>query len=86
LHLSSASTNHACMSEPKPNPWQFDLRVRPRFLKDGSLAEKDLQKYLVALPDMEAHVESFSVPQPALDLPDDEDDEDDEDDDAPIEA
>jgi hypothetical protein len=74
------------MSEPKANPWQFDLRVRPRFLKDGSLAEKDLQKYLSALPDMEAQVESFSVPQPALDLPDDIDDEDDEDEDAPIEA
>jgi hypothetical protein len=84
LHLASGSTIHRYMSEPKANPLQFDLRVRPRFLKDGSLQEKDLQKYLGALPDMEASVESFSVPQPALDLPDDEDDEDE--DDAPLEA
>lgn len=72
------------MSETKTvDPWQFDLRIRPRQLKSGTLAEKDLQKYLAALPDLEDQVESFTIPQPALEEPEDLDDEGD---DAPIEA
>jgi hypothetical protein len=79
------------MSETKAeNPWQFDLRIRARNLKSGALTEKELQKHISALPDLEANVGSFETPQPALDLPDDEDDMDDEDDvdsdAAPVEA
>jgi hypothetical protein len=76
------------MSDTKvENPWNYDQRIRARNLKSGALGEKDLSKYLTALPDLEGQVESFAVPQPALDLPpelhvdDLSDDEDDDDDD-----
>jgi hypothetical protein len=68
------------------DPWQFDVRIRQRNLKSGALVEKDLQKYLTALVDLDAQVESFETPQPALDLPDDVDDEEDEDEVAAVEA
>jgi hypothetical protein len=58
----------------KTNPWTFDVRVRERNLKAGSLTEKDVEKYLSSLPDNAA--------QPALEQPeiaDEADDLDDED-------
>ena len=68
------------------NPWAFDVRVRERNLKSGLLNEKDLEKHLAGLPDLEASTEPFGTHQPALeapeapeDLDDDEDDLDDED-------
>lgn len=84
------------MTQKTPqNPWQFDVRVRERNLKQGSLTEKDLEKYLVGLPDLEPTTEAFGTPQPALEQPrvvappapisadfdDEEEDEDDEDED-----
>ena len=66
------------------NPWTFDVRVRERNLKSGSLTEKDLEKHLASLPDLESTTEPFGTHQPALeapeDLDDDEDDLDDEED------
>lgn len=63
----------------------FDIRVRERNLKQGLITEKDVEKFLVALPDVSDQIESFSVPQPALeqpesveDLGDDEDEDEDE--------
>ena len=68
----------------KTNPWTFDVRVRERNLKAGSLTEKDVEKYLSTLPDSADQAEAFGTAQPALEqpeLPDDVDDDiDDEDD------
>lgn len=54
----------------KLNVWDWDLRVRERNLKAGMITEKELEKYLSAVPDAEAQAESFATPQPALDPPD----------------
>lgn len=83
------------MSNTKLNPWDWDLRVRDRNVKAGVIDDKDLQKHLAGLADVSDQVESFSVPQPALELPeaalapeDDIDDDDDDEDDVeePAEA
>ena len=66
------------------NLWLMDVRVRERNLKSGALTEKDVEKYLTALPDMESDTESFGIGQPALDAVDDiVDDEEDDEDEAP---
>ena len=46
-----------------------------RNLRAGLLQEKDVEKALSGLPDLEAQTEPFSLAQPALDG-DDEDDDD----------
>ncbi len=70
------------MTQKAPqNPWLMDVRVRERNLKSGALTEKDVDKYLAALPDLEADTASFGVGQPALDAVEVVDDVDDEDDD-----
>lgn len=67
----------------KTNPWTFDVRVRERNLKAGSLTEKDVEKYLSQLPDSADQAESFATAQPALEQPVVEDEGiDDEEDDA----
>jgi hypothetical protein len=48
------------------NPWTMDVRVRERNLKSGALTDKDLEKFLVALPDVADQAESFGISQPAL--------------------
>ena len=60
----------------------MDVRVRERNLRSGLVTDKDVEKYLAALPDLAGEVESFSTPQPALDQPvsDDADADDEEDD------
>ena len=69
----------------KTNPWTFDVRVRDRNLKAGTITDKDVEKYVGGLPDLADQSESFGTSQPALlqpvheavdDLGDDEDDED----------
>jgi hypothetical protein len=71
------------MSNTKTNPWDWDLRVRDRNLRSGTLEEKELQKHLGALVDLEGQVDSFTTPQPlfasAEDMIDDDDDQDDDD-------
>ncbi len=83
------------MSNTKLNPWDWDLRVRERNVKAGVIDDKDLQKHLAGLTDVSDQVESFSVPQPALELPEaalapeddaDDDEEEDDVDDEPAEA
>jgi len=59
----------------KLNVWDWDLRVRERNLKAGMITEKDLEKFLSAVPDVEAQAESFATPQPALDPPDEPEEE-----------
>ena len=77
----------------KTNPWTFDVRVRERNLKAGTVTDKDVEKYLGGLPDLADQSESFGTSQPALLQPivehvadsaadegDDEDEDEDEDD------
>ncbi|MBX3234418.1 MAG: hypothetical protein KIT84_13270 [Labilithrix sp.] len=51
------------------NPWTMDVRVRERNLRSGALTEKDLEKHLSALPDLDGQYDSFTTPQPALAQP-----------------
>jgi hypothetical protein len=48
------------------NSWDWDIRVRDRNLKNGTLADKDLEKHKGQLTDFEAHIDVVSLPQPAL--------------------
>jgi hypothetical protein len=48
------------------NVWDLDVRVRDRNLKNGTLADKDVEKMLQQLPDLEPQTDSVSTPQPAL--------------------
>ena len=50
----------------KTNPWTFDVRVRDRNLKAGTVTDKDVEKYLGGLPDLADQSESFATSQPAL--------------------
>ena len=51
----------------KTNPWTFDVRVRDRNLKAGTVTDKDVEKYLGGLPDLTDQSESFNTAsQPAL--------------------
>ena len=73
----------------KTNPWTFDVRVRDRNLKAGTVTEKDVEKYLGGLPDLADQSESFGTFQPALLQPVVEqaaDDGDDDDDNEPADA
>jgi hypothetical protein len=69
----------------KLNPWPFDVRVRERNLKDGSITEKEVEKFIGGLPDLADPAEPFGTSQPALAQPvvvaSDDDDLDDEDED-----
>ena len=48
------------------NPWDLDVRVRERNLKNGSLTEKDVEKLLRDLPDLEGQADPVATAQPAL--------------------
>ncbi len=50
----------------KTNPWTFDVRVRDRNLKAGTVTDKDVEKYLGGLPDLADQSEAFAISQPAL--------------------
>ncbi|HEY1958378.1 MAG TPA: hypothetical protein VGH28_22330 [Polyangiaceae bacterium] len=50
----------------KINPWDFDIRVRERNLKSGHLQEKDVEKFLTALPDLADQTSPFGTVQPAI--------------------
>lgn len=53
----------------KTNPWTFDVRVRERNLKAGTISDKDVEKYVGGLPDLADQSESFATSQPALAQP-----------------
>jgi hypothetical protein len=53
------------MTNPK-TPWDLDIRVRERNLKKGVLEDTEVQSYLKELPDLSAHAELVTLPQPAL--------------------
>lgn len=48
------------------NPWLFDLRLRERNVRSGALDEKELNRHLSALKDLEAETETFGLAQPAI--------------------
>jgi hypothetical protein len=66
------------MTNTKPaNPWTWDLRVRDRNLRAGTVEAKDVEKYLGGLPDLAENATPFTVDPPNFDPPDDVDDEED---------
>ena len=54
------------MSTKTINSWDWDIRVRERNLKNGTLVDKDLEKHKSQLQDLEGQVDTVSLPQPAL--------------------
>jgi hypothetical protein len=50
----------------KISPWDLDIRVRERNMKNGRLEDKDLEKFLTSLPDLATDTVSFGTAQPAL--------------------
>ncbi len=62
----------------KVNPWDLDIRVRERNLKNGTLTDKDVEKLHSSLPDQASLAEPVSVPQPALVREDEDEAEDNE--------
>lgn len=54
------------MSNKNINAWDWDIRVRERNLKNGTLTDKDVEKHVGQLPDLAEQAEPVSLPQPAL--------------------
>jgi len=54
------------MSTKTINSWDWDIRVRERNLKAGTLNEKDLEKQASSLPDLADKADTMTIPQPAL--------------------
>ena len=59
-----------CYAQPamsnKISPWDLDIRVRERNLKNGRLQDKDVEKFLSALPDLGSETTAFGTSQPAI--------------------
>jgi hypothetical protein len=49
-----------------PSDLKFDVRVRERLLADGLVTEAEIEKYVTALPDLEAEAVELTAKQPAL--------------------
>jgi hypothetical protein len=61
----------------KLNPWDLDIRVRERNLKNGTLSDKDVEKMMSQLPDLTEQTDPVSTAQPALGDGGADDDDDD---------
>jgi hypothetical protein len=48
------------------NSWDWDIRVRERLLKNGTLTDKDVEKHIGSLPDRGEQSEPVSISQPAI--------------------
>jgi hypothetical protein len=48
------------------NSWDWDIRVRDRNLKNGTLVDADIEKHKAKLHDFEGQVDTVSLPQPAI--------------------
>jgi hypothetical protein len=48
------------------NPWDWDVRVRERNLRNGTLEDKDVEKHVSQLQDVGEMAEPVGLPQPAL--------------------
>lgn len=54
------------MTTTTTKPCDWDVRVRDRNLKNGTLTDKAVEKVKAALPDLDAECESFTLDQPAI--------------------
>jgi hypothetical protein len=54
------------MSNKTINSWDWDIRVRERMMKNGTLTDKDLEKHITSLPDLAEQSEPVSIGQPAI--------------------
>ena len=54
------------MSNKTINSWDWDIRVRERMLKSGTLTDKDVEKHIAQLPDLGEQAEPVSMSQPAI--------------------
>lgn len=54
------------MSNKTINSWDWDIRVRNRNIKNGTLTDKDIEKHHASLPDVAEQADGVSLPQPAL--------------------
>lgn len=68
------------MSNSKINSWDWDIRVRERNLKNGTLTEKDVEAERAKLADLADQTDPVTEIQPAIGNGegDDEDDVEDE--------
>jgi hypothetical protein len=48
------------------NSWDWDVRVRERNIKNGTLTEKDVEKSTQQLTDLEGQADPVTTGQPAL--------------------
>ena len=48
------------------NSWDWDIRVRERLIKNGTLSEKDVEKHTKDLADGADNCDGVTLPQPAL--------------------
>lgn len=53
-------------TKPKFGPNEYDTRVRERYLANGTLDPKALEKHLGELKDVAANSATFDLRQPAL--------------------
>jgi hypothetical protein len=53
-------------TKPKFGPNEYDTRVRERYLANGTLDAKALEKHLADLKDVAANCGGFDLRQPAL--------------------
>ena len=63
------------MSNSKINSWDWDIRVRERNLKNGTLTEKDVENERGKLTDLAEQTDAVSEIQPAIGGDEDDDDE-----------
>ena len=54
------------MSNKTINSWDWDIRVRERMIKAGTLTDKDVEKHITSLPDLAEQAEPVSMSQPAI--------------------
>jgi hypothetical protein len=54
------------MSNKTINSWDWDIRVREKMLKAGTLTDKDVEKNLTQLPDLAEQAEPVTMVQPAI--------------------
>ncbi len=52
------------MSTNTVSPWVWDLRVRERNTRQGTVTDKDTEKFLKELPDLAEQLEVSTVPSP----------------------
>jgi hypothetical protein len=54
------------MSTKSMQPWEWDIRVRERNLKKGTLTASEVEKYLADLADLASRADTVLQPQPAI--------------------